>query len=143
MTVPFVLSIGVGFAKAVGAAEGMKLCSLSTCICSCHAAVTRMCTVAATYQQSTMRIGCIAGRLPVCPLHLMLQQRPHSALPPASITTGFGMLTVMSVAPIISVLLASVMKAPAKAAVSTLARVSRIPLQKVSRGLHNAYSGGR
>lgn len=73
----------------------------------------------------------------------MLQQRPHSALPPASITTGFGMLTVMSVAPIISVLLASVMKAPAKAAVSTLARVSRIPLQKVSRGLHNAYSGGR
>lgn len=73
VTVPFVLSIGIGFSKAVGAPE------------------------------------------------------------------GFGMLTVMSVAPIISVLVVSILKAPVKQATQTLVRVSKIPLQKISRPLR---SGG-
>jgi hypothetical protein len=67
--VPFVLSIGIGFSKAVGAPE------------------------------------------------------------------GFGMLTVMSVAPIISVLLVSLVKTPVKKAAATLVRVSKIPLQKLSQPL--------
>lgn len=45
---------------------------------------------------------------------------------------GFGMLTVMSVAPIISVLLTSIFKTPVKKATATLVRVSKIPLQKLS-----------
>lgn len=73
VTVPFVLSIGIGFSKAVGAPE------------------------------------------------------------------GFGMLTVMSVAPIISVLLVSILKQPVKQATQTLVRVSKIPLQRISRPLR---SGG-
>jgi hypothetical protein len=72
VTVPFVLSIGIGFAKAVGAAE------------------------------------------------------------------GFGMLTVMSVAPIISVLVTSLLKQPVKSAATTLVRVSKMPLQKLSRPLQAA-----
>jgi hypothetical protein len=77
VTVPFVLSIGIGFSKAVGAPE------------------------------------------------------------------GFGMLTVMSVAPIISVLLVSLLKQPVKQATQTLVRVSKIPLQRISRPLRSSGGGDR
>lgn len=48
---------------------------------------------------------------------------------------GFGMLTVMSVAPIISVLFTSLVKTPVKKAAATLVRVSKIPLERLSRPL--------
>ncbi|WIA41647.1 hypothetical protein OEZ86_009003 [Tetradesmus obliquus] len=67
VTVPFVMSIGVGFSKAVGAAE------------------------------------------------------------------GFGMLTIMSVAPIISVLLTSLLRKPVKRAAVELARLSKMSLSRMSR----------
>lgn len=67
VTVPFVMSIGVGFSKAVGAPE------------------------------------------------------------------GFGMLTVMSVAPIISVLITSMARKPVKRAASELARISKLSLAKMSK----------
>lgn len=44
------------------------------------------------------------------------------------------MLTVMSVAPIISVLFVSLMRKPAKKAAAGLARISKLSLNKVSRG---------
>ncbi|KAI8476127.1 MAG: hypothetical protein J3K34DRAFT_516801 [Monoraphidium minutum] len=69
VTVPFVLSIGVGFSKAVGAAE------------------------------------------------------------------GFGMLTIMSVAPIISVLTTALLRKPAKAVADAAARGGQAALARVSRGL--------
>jgi len=75
VTVPFVLSIGIGFSKAVGAPE------------------------------------------------------------------GFGMLTVMSVAPIISVLLTALMKKPVAKAAEGLARVSKLSMAKVSRTLQASRSG--
>ncbi|WIA21356.1 hypothetical protein OEZ85_000577 [Tetradesmus obliquus] len=67
VTVPFVMSIGVGFSKAVGAPE------------------------------------------------------------------GFGMLTIMSVAPIISVLLTSLLRKPVKRAAVELARLSKMSLSRMSR----------
>lgn len=44
-------------------------------------------------------------------------------------------LHTTQVAPIISVLLTSLMKAPVKKAATTLARVSKLPLQTMSQGL--------
>uniref|UniRef100_A0A383WCJ1 DUF1538 domain-containing protein n=1 Tax=Tetradesmus obliquus TaxID=3088 RepID=A0A383WCJ1_TETOB len=55
---------------------------------------------------------------------------------------GFGMLTVMSVAPIISVLAMSLMKQPAKKAAAELARVSKIGIAKVSTALGAGSRGG-
>lgn len=45
------------------------------------------------------------------------------------------MLTVMSVAPIISVLATDLLKRPAKAAAQGLARASKLSVQRVSHGL--------
>jgi hypothetical protein len=46
------------------------------------------------------------------------------------------MLTVMSVSPIISVLLTSLLKRPVKAAAAGLARMSKASMAKVSRSLN-------
>jgi hypothetical protein len=75
VTVPFVLAIGIGFSKAVGAPE------------------------------------------------------------------GFGMLTVMSVAPIISVLFTSLVKKPVVKAATELARMSKLSVQRASRGLQTLRCG--
>jgi hypothetical protein len=52
------------------------------------------------------------------------------------------MLTVMSVAPIISVLLTALMKKPVAKAAEGLARVSKLSMAKVSRTLQSASSLG-
>eukprot|EP00878_Enallax_costatus_P019551 GHUV01020627.1.p1 GENE.GHUV01020627.1~~GHUV01020627.1.p1 ORF type:complete len:199 (+),score=30.52 GHUV01020627.1:110-706(+) len=46
---------------------------------------------------------------------------------------GFGMLTIMSVAPIISVLTTSLLRKPVKRAAVELARISRASLSRISR----------
>ena len=53
----------------------------------------------------------------------------------AGASEGFGMLTVMSVAPIISVLATSLLKKPVKKAATELKRVSRQGLDRVSKTL--------
>ncbi|GBG00051.1 hypothetical protein Rsub_12876, partial [Raphidocelis subcapitata] len=55
---------------------------------------------------------------------------------------GFGMLTIMSVGPIISVLATSLLKRPVAAAAKGLARISKMSVQRVSRTLHTLSTRG-
>lgn len=109
VTVPFVLAIGIGFAKAVEAPEGF---GEQGCVLAGLRASRRACSAAATW-------ACRP------PLHLPAPAPAH-AIP--------GMLTVMSVAPIISVLFVSLMRKPVAKAAAGLARVSKLSLNKLSRG---------
>lgn len=107
VTVPFVLAIGIGFAKAVESG-GLVSGAVGGGRSGAPAAV---------------------GSMPTPCCHVVTLPCSHATAPPhhpcLTAAEGFGMLTIMSVAPIISVLAFSHIRKPAKHARRRLSRAAR------------------